>query len=549
MMKERHLLYVIIFVLLISTPVTEAQLFTPSHSFQAKVPLQTMSIGSGQTHLSGKFTGLNVSKMIDIPFTTIPDELMNQTGLDEIIDFSMLNDLHGFPFFSKSTFSNIESLRIINKSAFDNKFQTPAEIQQFLNQIIEFQQVEVVIEQGMTLFGTDGSPIEVQSLFDYALTSFFQMPFASNQTMDVVGILSLSDQKIMYEKNTSILIPFSESTKISVINEQGHTVWSDQGMDNVYLFSHSVLCVTDQSPLHLFPLSTQNNSSDISISITPADNAELNIDQLLSSLSQLSLIQEEMNLPMNVSNDSMMTEIFESVQPVINGGVMLTNGTDSFLVNGDSHLFSMIAFIRADIVSILYEQTNPSVKTVNGQAILMFIDDHFYTEPGKDNQYGLYIPILPIVLWIAAVICFLLWKYYLPKKDNPTLDKKISYVLLSIRIISIVFIFILVDFEVSHQLGVSLFSLLGSQTISLVVPILLVFQLLLWVFGYLSCAFPLQYILISVFKFTPLHKYGRSPAKSIGLISIWLFAALYIVLILNVLLYFVRPLLPAVPVG
>ena len=60
-------------------------------------------------------------------------------------------------------------------------------------------------------------------------------------------------------------------------------------------------------------------------------------------------------------------------------------------------------------------------------------------------------------------------------------------------------------------------------------------EILIWIFGYLILAIPLQLLSYAILRFLGIGKGGNGIWKAVGDFSIWLFSGLYLLLFINIL--------------
>ncbi|MFO8078351.1 MAG: hypothetical protein R6U21_06910 [Thermoplasmatota archaeon] len=537
-------------------PQCSAQMFSSTIPFEATVPVNTITVGIGKTEVSGYFYGINMSEIISIPSLDQYQTSLDITNLTDTIDLSFFDSLYGFPLFAPIVFSSVSEVLIINNSIFNNPPSSPIELQQFIQDVEIFENVTISVDQGLAFFGTNGQKVSMSSSASFALSGFAELPVFSKNDFDTFFLLSMSPRLLHYSENTSMLYPFSPSTLINIISSEGSMLWNQSGTDSFLLIKHDRVTITDESPLHLYPLSSnkaKKNYSQLEMEITPAEQQDINIDDLLSSLSKISTAEENISIPFDILKNNMLRESLSSVSPMMNGAFLLVDRNETVVIDGRGQFISSFVFVRSKKVSISIDDNLPFVKKISSQGDLFFVNDYFFVQSAKDSENGLYLPILPIIVWVGALLCFLLLKYNVIRKKEreyveEITDKKISLALIGIRLLSIGIIFFLLDFEVKQLLGTSAFHMLFNHFFWPIFLLLLGFQLVLWFIGYLCCAFPLQYLIITSFNCLPINKtYRKTMGKSIGLLGIWLFAGLYMLLVLNIILFFIKPLLPSLP--
>jgi len=497
-----------------------------------------------------------MSEIISIPPLDQYQTSLAITNFTDTIDISFFDSLYGFPLFAPILFSSVSEVLIINNSIFNNPPSSPIELQQFIQDVQIYENVTISVDQGLAFFVTNGQRVSMSSSASFALSGFAEIPLTSKNNVDICFLLSRSPRLLHYSENTSLLYPFSPLTSINIISSEGSMLWNQSGTDSFLLIKHDSVTITDESPLHLYPFSSnkaRKNYSQIEMEITPAEQQDINIDDLLSSLSSISAAEKNISIPFDILKNNMLRESLSSVSPVMNGVFLLVDRNETVVIDGRGQSISSFVFVRSKKVSISIDDNLSLIKKISCQGDLFFVNDYFFVQSAKESENGLYLPILPILVWVGALLCFILLKYNLIRKKEKECgkeitDKKISFALIGIRLLSIGIIFFLLDFEVKKLLGTSVFHMLFNHFFWLIFLLLLGFQIVLWFIGYLCCAFPLQYLVITCFNYLPMNKtYRKTMGKSIGLLGIWLFASLYMLLVLNIILFFIKPLLPSLP--
>ncbi len=556
MMKTTIFLFMTICLFSIMLPHGSAQMFSSTISFEATVPVDTITIGIGKTQISGCFCGINMSKLVSVPSLNQYENMLNITNLTGSIDFSLFNSLHGFPLFATSEFSSVNRVTILNTSILENQPATPSELQQLAKEIQSYENVTISIDQGLAFFGTNEKNVYLSSSAPFALSGFMKIPVYSKEYFDTFFVLSQSSRVFNNSEDISILYPFSSSCNMSLISSEGSMLWNEIGADYFLLIEHKKVTITDKSPLHLYPLTPPNQTNNVpqlEVQINPAEQQDIDITQLFSSLLTGDMADQNLSLPLDFLKNNMFGASLSSISPVINGGFLLADSNETVLIDGTVQSISSFVFIQGKTVIINLEDSLPFVKKISAHGDLIFLNDHFVSPSAKENENGFYFPIFPVLIWIAALLCFFLFKYKLTRKGDEEYkktvsDKKMITALFGLRILSIGFIFFLLDLEIKQTLGTSVFHLISTHFSWPVFLVVLIFQLFLWFLGYFCFAFPFQYLLITSFKYLPVKKIYRKPlGKSIGLLGIWLFAGLYMILVLNMILFFVKPLLPSLP--
>ncbi|EMR74420.1 hypothetical protein MBGDN05_00210, partial [Thermoplasmatales archaeon SCGC AB-539-N05] len=158
---------------------------------------------------------------------------------------------------------------------------------------------------------------------------------------------------------------------------------------------------------------------------------------------------------------------------------------------------------------------------------------------------GVAVPIIIIAVWVLAAGIFILFHFFIKKEVDEGLDTKIKKFALIIHVILLVIAFILLDVEINYQLGMSIFGTLSSMlqgTSSSLIPLAIVAMLQLgtWSLGCLCLGLPIRLTTNQILKLLGIGKGGKGIGKGVGALFIWIFAALYLKLITNIVLWILQ---------
>jgi hypothetical protein len=134
-----------------------------------------------------------------------------------------------------------------------------------------------------------------------------------------------------------------------------------------------------------------------------------------------------------------------------------------------------------------------------------------------------------------------LFKYYIKKEPKIEFSKRTKQILLIFHIVALIITFILLDREISFQFGSSVFDSLFGQGFTIITGIFAVLQLVMWVLGYLLVAIPVYFIAMYVLKYLDIGKDGKHIGKGVSAFFIWVFCAIYVKLIFNIIFLALNP--------
>jgi len=105
-----------------------------------------------------------------------------------------------------------------------------------------------------------------------------------------------------------------------------------------------------------------------------------------------------------------------------------------------------------------------------------------------------------------------------------------------IHLVLLVLGFVLLDWEVNIQFGTSGLASLASQGASMITGLFFGLELLIWALGYVLLAIPVRLLTSSGLHILHIGKGGRGIEAGIGDFSIWIFAAFYLLLFINIII-------------
>ena len=250
-----------------------------------------------------------------------------------------------------------------------------------------------------------------------------------------------------------------------------------------------------------------------------------------------------MNIPF-LSDSFLNDQLFNSFSSIINGGLIFINVSNDITIGESIQHMEPFGFIRINNAIIQMQPQSSEKFHIFGNYRLIFLGDHFYSSQAEYSETGFSIPIYPIIFWILALVSFILFNFYINNKIyNFELNEKfIKIGFLIFHIISIFIVFLLIDSEISYKFGISFFSELSSNGLTMVSAIFGGIQLLFWVIWYLGVALPLGYIIIKITEYLGFDKNYKHLFKGAALYSIWPMTAIYATMFINFVLLFFNPL-------
>ncbi len=200
-------------------------------------------------------------------------------------------------------------------------------------------------------------------------------------------------------------------------------------------------------------------------------------------------------------------EIENSIPFELRSIVLAKNG--SFLINENKN-FSLI-FFNGNGKYIINE------KKLYGDAKVIFIDNKFYEK--FSHKWLLY-------LWIFSAIIFIFSLFF--KKEQLEEDK--NY--LGFSIVSSIFFFCISIFlwncEIKRVIGLDIFDFKNFFKFSL--------SLLLYILAFALICFPVRIAISSIFEFFGMHNIGRTIARSIAFLMIFILGIIFLPFLMNITL-------------
>ena len=524
----------------------QAQILSPVAHLHGNLLEDSMLISLGKTSIIGTFHGQPVESFIDI--TSIKPVLeypLLQEIVGESYDLSLLEDLHAIPLFGNASIPNVERLTIIDIE--DLQHLTPDNVSmenltQLFQSIDVFSNVDMYINEGISLLGIGEQGIDFDTEVPYAISTTIDLELIEGTPTPLLVVITDDDLSFRYEEGTSILYSSSDATEITIKNTSGAVIFKERASDKVFLLQEPSLSVIQQSVLHAYPLFTNNQTTRLSVS--PADSSSVELLSLLEELSELAESEDSTMIP-DISSFTQNVEPLLSISAqVLNGAMVLIGSQDALTIDHTSQTVENIGFGRADTFDILIQGGSSPQRTVEGNYKLVFLGDHLYTLQAPNSDQGVAIPLFIIALWVISLGLYLFLRFY-PQRKKEVLTKWNTQILkrygLLIHVAALILVFILMDREISYQFGISVLDVLFGQGASVILGGILLVELIMWVVGFVVVAFPLRMIINSIITYMGIEKEGKVIGKSLGALGIWIFSALYVKLMVNVILLFLQP--------
>jgi hypothetical protein len=513
-MKKTLLMMGCIVVFLIISSVVTAQILSPIASLEGTVDKDAMVFTIGSTRFSDNFKGYSY---------------------DELPSNPLFDELNVFPLFGTCIFEGIDTVTIFDLN-FTNLDTLEGILNFSMNNISQFSNVHIIAEKGPFLFGNEQGKIKIIADLDYAISSSINLNFYGENEIPFLALITPSSMNIEVISSSAFLVlPFSTGN-IKITDSNGNELWSDDSPNKILFIEDDSLTFHQDSPLFLLPLVETNE--DLLLTIAPSELNDIDITSLFEEITDITSGLMDMPDISNILQD--FDEILPFISTIINGGLIIYESDDTFTIDNSPQTFSNFGFARANEFTMTITPET-QIKKIDGNFKLIFLGDHFYTSQAKDSDNGLSFPYPIIIVWIIAVVLFLLFRFYIKKDANKEFDENIKRFLLLFHIIAIIITFILMDREISFQFGSSALDALFGQGITLILGAFIIIELLMWTLGFFLFSFPIYLITKSGLTYLEIGKDGKHLSKGVGIFFIWIFCAIYIKLIINILFLIINP--------
>jgi hypothetical protein len=445
-------------------------------------------------------------------------------------------DLTAFPLIGNVTLERVQEVLLIDLERF-HEYPLEDLLSFNIPSIPRYTNVDIVVEGGPVLLGVQNGSLNLDQQFPYAISTILQFPITEDTTTPSMIVLTPNSLKTILSNELSVLAQIDENASIILQTPTGDPLWANGTRNNVLLINDQNLTLHQTGSINLFPISPLDSETLIELSVTPSDST-VDITALINSISEVFSGSEE---PSEFSNQLQAFEpLITAASAIVNGGMVLVETEDTIEIDGSSQTFAQFGFARGDYFLATYDPTTEETM-IEGEYKLIFLGDHLYTAQAKNSDNGVIFPYLFIVIWIFAICLFVLVHFYWKREIFKEIDKKYKWPLIVFHIAALIITFILLDREISFQFGMSAFDALMGEGVSLVFAGFILVELLMWVLGYLLLAFPLSLLIVSCMQYFGYGKSWKPIVKGVSGFFIWVFAALYVTLFINIVFLFLNP--------
>jgi len=536
--QMKHFVFIMgcICLLCLFVSTAAAFLFSPSFSLETTITDETTAVFVGDTEINGTFYGYRTDLFEE--YAPIID-LLKTVNPTELFDVQLLSNLHIFPFYGTIRFPDVDKVQLINTTRLQD-VSNHIDLYEFITNIKSFSDVDVIVQQGLILFGTNGHPIPIHNYMGLSFSALFQMPLTSEETMNILGMISDQSLQYNYDDTYSLIYPFSKDTSIVITNQQNSVLWRSSVQDMLYVFEDESLLISDDSSIHLFPLQGASNPISLRLSVQPSQIRSATVSMVLDELQDLSTGLGNTSIPFINDNNSLVTDILPIISNIVNGGFIIVNSSSPVDIDQSSQKFSTIGFARGDHFEVIIPSSDPFVRKITGDFRLVFLGDHFYSPQAPHTNDGIGLPVLPLVLWGLAIVIYLLFAYVFESKYEKRTWSQMNRYGLFLHLFSLLLMLLLLDREISYQFGSSMIDILLGQGLNLFFFVFLGFELLLFVLGFLLCAIPTSIIINQILRYFGFQKDTKAIGRILGSCMIWVFGGIYAIIFFNVILLFIH---------
>ena len=542
-MRKTLLLMGCIVIFFVAINGVNAQILSPISSLEGKVSQDTMVFFIGKTEVTGDFQGFEIDSLIDSALFEDIENALNNPLVPDIIDLSLLQNPRVIPLIGSNYLDDIDIVTIVDIQDiqnFDFESMSLEDILNFVDSVESFSNVNIIAENGPFLVGSGQEIVSIESKFDFSISSLTKFEF-EGYNIPFLILLSDSDIEIEYSGDALFLLSANDLGNIIIEDYNGNEIWNEDLSNKLFFIEDKDISFNPDSSLHIFPISSGDFQEKAYLSIYPAEAGKDNINLLMESISNITNSLGFGDISDITESFEGFDEIISIASPVINGGMALIQTNDVFRIDDSFHTFSNFGFARGDSFDVTISGGDNPEANINGNFKLIFLGDHFYNSQAKNSENGVAFPFFLVIFWIIAIILFIIFRFYLKKESKQELDQRFKKYAFLIHIVILIFVFILIDREISFQFGISAIDVLLGQGLSIISGVLIVVEIVMWILGFIFLAIPISIIVNYTFKIFRKGKGSKEIGKIIGAFSIWFFCAYYVKLIINLIFLIINP--------
>lgn len=519
-----------------------AQLFAETHEIRTIVDETTSVFFLGDISFEGSFQAVRLNSFID-SFSEYIDLLGSSIFPIDLHSFSSWENIYGFPVFSKTTINQVTAYEI-NMTILSNiDTNSIQDLLTEMDQVIKtYDQVSICVIDGVALIGSDMQAYSVDHFQSYAVGGLFQLELSEDFPSKGLGMISDQASQIYSETDDLFIYPIESNIEII---QNNMTIRKITDSETILLIkSDDNVIISQDSLFHYFPLLTEDAAAKVTVSIKETDTPDSDLLSLFNKMNETLSLFGENPLQEIVSFDDPLRSMIPLVSQFLNSGIIIVNSTRPISIGetttSDVHI---IAGRGPEFVMNINQQSSAPI-TLSGASSLLFIDDHLFTDVAQSSDNGVSIPLWSIILWIAA-IGSIIYYFIIKKQNKPLIQSEDKIPLLQNRWvkillpISVIFVcFLIIDLTFSIRFGLSFFSLLGTQTNSMITGLFLLVEIIGLVIIYVLYALPIRFLHDMVCKTIIRNDYQKITKILVILPFFWIGIQLYLLVLFNIILSF-----------
>lgn len=511
-MKTTSLLIGIFLIFLFLSPSATA-LFTSSHTLKVTLTEDTEVFFIGKTRIDGSFTG---------------------HPMEHLVNSSFVQDMGGFPLIGSSSITNLKT--VIVAEGIDITSATSLEdlIARYFDHLVSYSDVDITMDNGLFVLGINQGSMSLSSDLSYAVTTIVPLEIIPDTITRFFFIGTNSPLTMRCSGNFAVVTTLSDTGTIQIKGRDGKTLWTGGSPNDYLIIQDTSFNLTKNPSFSLFPLSNTTSKISLAVSVSPAVPPDVRIRQLIQNVSEDIGNLKDGSASEFLQRINDLDTYIQEISFIANGAMVFLRTNDTVTIDHSTQRFSSAGFVRFNTLDLTKfgSSTGPSLQA---DSTLCYLGDHFYNPSAKRSVDGIAFPFELLFIWILALCVFVYIRFFLQPPVDIALDEKVKRYALYFHIVVLVIAFLLLDMEVNILFGLSALTALVSQGFSMITGSFFLVEVVIWVFGYLLLAIPLQLLSYSILRFLGIGKGGNGVWKAVGDLSIWVFCGFYLLLFCNIL--------------
>jgi hypothetical protein len=511
-MKTTSLLTGIFLIFLLLSPSATA-LFTSSHTLKGTLTENTEVFFIGKTSIDGSFTG---------------------QPMENLVNSSLVQDMGGFPLIGASSITNLDTVIVAEDIDITTATSLEDLIAHYFDHLISYSDVDITMDNGLFVLGINQGNMSLSSDLSYAVTTIVPLEIIPGTITRFFFIGTNSPLTMHCSGDFAVLTTLSDTSTIQIKGRNGETLWTGGSPNDYFIIQDTSFSLTKNPSLSLFPLSNTTSTLSLTVSVSPAAPTDVRIQQLIQNVSEVVGYLEDSSASEFLRNINDLDNYIQTTSFIANGAMVFLRTNDSVTIDHSTQRFSSTGFVRFNTLDITKFGSSVG-PTLKADSTLCYLGDHFYNPSAKRSIDGIAFPFELLFIWILALCVFVYIRFFLRPPVDITLDEKVKRYALYFHLVVLVIAFLLLDMEINLLFGISALTALLSQGFSMITGSFFLLELIIWVFGYLMLAIPLQLLSSAILRFLGIGKGGNGIWKAVGDLSIWVFCGFYLLLLFNIL--------------